>query len=107
MYCPSLQVLTELTQYVTLAEKLHKLAIQLIADGSGLGSVKITYTSSITTDNLDTPLVRAMVTKGICVNEEQVIVDGSSDMPLGSYKSKLLTSSHVLQLQHPSLVKLK
>nr|GEW39163.1 retrovirus-related Pol polyprotein from transposon TNT 1-94 [Tanacetum cinerariifolium] len=34
------------------------------------------------TDNLDTPLVRSMLAKGIDVNEEQVIVGGSSDKPL-------------------------
>ncbi|PWA43411.1 hypothetical protein CTI12_AA516090 [Artemisia annua] len=84
------EVLTELIPYVTLAEKLHKLAIQLIADGSGLGSVKITYTSSIATDNLDTPLVRAMVAKGICVNEEQVFVDVSSDKPLEIIKVQIV-----------------
>ncbi|GJY13072.1 leucine-rich repeat, cysteine-containing subtype protein [Tanacetum coccineum] len=59
----SISVVKELTQYVTLAEKLHKLAVQLVADGSGLGSVKKTYTSSRATDNLDTPLVRAMLAK--------------------------------------------
>ncbi|GKE39262.1 D-3-phosphoglycerate dehydrogenase 1, chloroplastic-like protein [Tanacetum coccineum] len=90
MYRPSLQVLTELTQYVTLAEKLRKLAVQLIADGSGLGSVKITYTSLRATYNIYTPLVRAMVAKGIRVNEEQVIiVDGSSDKPLEIIKVQI------------------
>nr|GEW06738.1 SPX domain, EXS [Tanacetum cinerariifolium] len=34
------------------------------------------------TDNLDTPLVRSMLAKGFYVNEEQVIVGGSSDKPL-------------------------
>nr|GEU54166.1 hypothetical protein [Tanacetum cinerariifolium] len=50
--------------------------------GSGLGSVKITYTSSTATDNWDTPLVCSMLAKGFYVNEEQVIVGGSSDKPL-------------------------
>ncbi|GJU14344.1 leucine-rich repeat, cysteine-containing subtype protein [Tanacetum coccineum] len=57
------EVLTELKPYVTLAEKLYKLAVQLVANGSGVGSVKMTYTSSRATDNLDTQLVRAMVAK--------------------------------------------
>ncbi|PWA56502.1 hypothetical protein CTI12_AA104570 [Artemisia annua] len=83
------EVLTELNQYVTLAEKLHKLAVQFIADGSGLGSVKITFTSSRATDNFNTPLVRAMVAKGIYVNEEQVIVDGSADKPLEIIKVQI------------------
>nr|GEV43021.1 hypothetical protein [Tanacetum cinerariifolium] len=73
-------------EYVTLAEKLHKLAIQLVADGSGLGSVEITYTSSRATHNFDTPLVRVML---VCVNEEQVIVDRSSDKPLEIVKVQI------------------
>nr|GEV99509.1 hypothetical protein [Tanacetum cinerariifolium] len=83
------EVLPELTQYVTLAGKLHKLAIQLVADGSGLGYVKITYTSSRETDNFDTPLVNALLAQGIYVNEEQVIVDGSSDKPLEIIKVQI------------------
>ncbi|GKC30387.1 D-3-phosphoglycerate dehydrogenase 1, chloroplastic-like protein [Tanacetum coccineum] len=83
------EVLTEPTQLVTLAEKLHKLAVQLIADKSGLGSVKITYTSSRARDNFNTPLFRATIAKGICVNEEQVIVDGSSDKPLEIIKVQI------------------
>ncbi|PWA93902.1 hypothetical protein CTI12_AA065600 [Artemisia annua] len=75
----SAEVLTEL--YVTLAEKLHRLAVQLVADGSGAESVKITYTSSRATDDLDTPLVRNLVAKGIR-NEERLILDGSSEKPL-------------------------
>ncbi|GJY10777.1 leucine-rich repeat, cysteine-containing subtype protein [Tanacetum coccineum] len=87
------KVLTELTPYVTLAEKLHKLAVQLVANGSGLGSVKITYTFSRATDNLDTPLVRAMLAKGICVNGEQVIVDGSSGKPLEIIRVQIANTS--------------
>nr|GEY86196.1 eukaryotic initiation factor 4A-15-like [Tanacetum cinerariifolium] len=56
-------VLREPIQYVTLDEKLHKLYVQLVTDGSSLGSVEITYTSSRATDNFDTPLVRAMLAK--------------------------------------------
>ncbi|GJS90427.1 retrovirus-related pol polyprotein from transposon TNT 1-94 [Tanacetum coccineum] len=48
------KVLTNL--YVTLAEKLHRLAVQLVADGSGAESVNITYTSSRATIDLDTLL---------------------------------------------------
>ncbi|GKC58294.1 leucine-rich repeat, cysteine-containing subtype protein [Tanacetum coccineum] len=87
------KVLTELTPYVTLAEKLHKLAVQLVANGNGLGSVKITYTFSRATDNLDTPLVRAMLAKGICVNGEQVIVDGSSGKPLEIIRVQIANTS--------------
>ncbi|GKE10830.1 leucine-rich repeat, cysteine-containing subtype protein [Tanacetum coccineum] len=83
------EVLTELKLYVTLAEKLHKLAAQLVADGIGLGPVKITYTSSRAADNFDTPLVRAMVVKGIRVNEEQVVVEGSSDKPVEIVKVQI------------------
>ncbi|GJS54513.1 hypothetical protein Tco_0627875, partial [Tanacetum coccineum] len=72
-------VLTEL--YVTLAEKLHRLAVQLVADGSGVESVKITYISSRAADDLVTPLVRNLVAKGIW-NEERLVLDGSSEKPL-------------------------
>ncbi|GJV40058.1 hypothetical protein Tco_1418498 [Tanacetum coccineum] len=49
--------------YVTLTEKLHRLAVELVADVSGVESVKITCTSSRETDDLDTPLVRNLVAK--------------------------------------------
>nr|GEX41182.1 ribonuclease H-like domain, reverse transcriptase, RNA-dependent DNA polymerase [Tanacetum cinerariifolium] len=87
------EVLRELIHYVTLAEKLHKLYVQFVTDESGLGSVEITYTSSRETDNFDTPLVRAMLAKGICVNEEQVIVGGSSDKPLEIIKVQIANAA--------------
>lgn len=59
------QVLSELAPYVTLAEKLGRLAVQLVAGGSGIKGVKVVYTSSQDPDDLDTRLLRAMVTKGI------------------------------------------
>nr|GFA53979.1 hypothetical protein [Tanacetum cinerariifolium] len=52
-------VLIEL--YLKLAGILHRLAIQLVADGSDAGSVKIKYTSSRVKDDIDTPLIRNMV----------------------------------------------
>ncbi|GJU88753.1 hypothetical protein Tco_1301176 [Tanacetum coccineum] len=60
-YVDTDEVLTEL--YVTLAEKLHRLAVQLVADANGVESIKITCTSSTATDDLDTPLVRNLVAK--------------------------------------------
>nr|GFB00722.1 D-3-phosphoglycerate dehydrogenase 1, chloroplastic-like [Tanacetum cinerariifolium] len=56
-------VLREPIQYVTLAEKLHKL------------------------------YVHAMLAKGICVNEEQVIVGGSSDKPLEIIKVQIANAA--------------
>ncbi|PWA47921.1 hypothetical protein CTI12_AA492900 [Artemisia annua] len=76
------EALTKLKQYATLAEKLHRLAVQLVADGSGVGAVKITYTSSRATDDLYTPLVNAMLDKGIHINEERVLLDRASEKPL-------------------------
>ncbi|GJY05270.1 reverse transcriptase domain-containing protein [Tanacetum coccineum] len=67
--------------YVTLAEKLHRLAVELVADVSGVESVKITCTSSRATDDLDTPLVWNLVAKDI-QNEEWLVLDGSSEKPL-------------------------
>lgn len=59
------QVLSELAPYVLLAEKLGRLAVQLVAGGSGIKGAKVVYTSSRDPDDLDTRLLRAMVTKGI------------------------------------------
>ncbi|GJS35643.1 hypothetical protein Tco_0534025 [Tanacetum coccineum] len=74
-YVDTDEVLTEL--YVTLAEKLYRLAVQLVADASGVESVKITCTSSRATDDLDTPLVQNLVAKGIR-NEECIQVWGNT-----------------------------
>ncbi|XP_076895482.1 D-3-phosphoglycerate dehydrogenase 1, chloroplastic-like [Bidens hawaiensis] len=99
------EVLTELKPYVTLAEKLGRLAVQLVAGGSGVKSVKVTYTSARAPDDLDTRLLRAMITKGLIepissvfvnlvnadftakqrgirISEERVILDGSLEKPL-------------------------
>lgn len=97
-YVYNLQVLSELAPYVTLAEKLGRLAVQLVSGGSGIKSVKIVYRSA---NDLDTRLLRAMITKGIIepisdsiinlvnadfvakqkgllISEERVFVDSSS-----------------------------
>ncbi|KAK4345360.1 hypothetical protein RND71_035536 [Anisodus tanguticus] len=59
------EVLSELKPYVALAEKLGRLAVQLVAGGSGVKSVKVTYGSARAPDDLDTRLLRAMITKGL------------------------------------------
>ncbi|XP_010547986.1 PREDICTED: D-3-phosphoglycerate dehydrogenase 1, chloroplastic [Tarenaya hassleriana] len=99
------EVLTELKPYVILAEKLGRLAVQLVAGGSGVKSVKVTYASARATDDLDTRLLRAMITKGIVepisdvyinlvnadytakqrglrISEERVLLDGLPENPL-------------------------
>lgn len=99
------EVLSELAPYVTLAEKLGRLAVQLVAGGSGIKSVKVVYCSARDPDNLDTRLLRAMITKGIIepisdahinlvnadftakqkglrISEERVIVDSSPENPV-------------------------
>lgn len=43
---PIYQVLSELAPYVELAEKLGRLAVQLVAGGSGIRSVKVVYRSA-------------------------------------------------------------
>ncbi|KAI3815230.1 hypothetical protein L1987_14891 [Smallanthus sonchifolius] len=106
------EVLTELKPYVTLAEKLGRLAVQLVAGGSGVKSVKVTYTSARAPDDLDTRLLRAMVTKGLIepissvfvnlvnadftakqrgvrISEEHVILDGSPERPLESIQVQI------------------
>uniref|UniRef100_A0A1J3IEA3 D-3-phosphoglycerate dehydrogenase n=1 Tax=Noccaea caerulescens TaxID=107243 RepID=A0A1J3IEA3_NOCCA len=99
------EVLAELKPYVVLAEQLGRLAVQLVAGGSGVKNVKVTYASARATDDLDTRLLRAMITKGIIepisdvyvnlvnadyiakqrglrISEERVVLDGSPESPL-------------------------
>ncbi|KAJ4701695.1 D-3-phosphoglycerate dehydrogenase [Melia azedarach] len=99
------EVLSELAPFVTLAEKLGRLAVQLVAGGSGVKSVKMTYASARGPDDLDTRLLRAMITKGIIepissifvnlvnadfaakqrgltIIEERIVLDGSPENPL-------------------------
>ncbi|KAG6538211.1 hypothetical protein ZIOFF_003323 [Zingiber officinale] len=101
------EVMSELAPFVVLAEKLGRLAIQLVAGGSGVKSVKVTYTSARTSGDLDTRLLRAMVTKGLIepisdahvnlvnadfiarkrgirISEERVYLDGSPEDPIES-----------------------
>ncbi|CAN6918284.1 hypothetical protein Bca4012_086627 [Brassica carinata] len=118
----SAEVLTELKPYVILAEKLGRLAVQLVAGGSGVKNVKVSYTTARATDDLDTRLLRAMITKGIIepisdvyvnlvnadftakqrglrISEERVLLDGSPENPLetitvqlGNVESKFASS---------------
>jgi D-3-phosphoglycerate dehydrogenase len=50
---------------VTLAEKLGRLAVQLVSGVAGVKDVKVTYLSARADDDLDTRLLRAMITKGL------------------------------------------
>ncbi|XP_078438269.1 D-3-phosphoglycerate dehydrogenase 3, chloroplastic-like [Wolffia australiana] len=59
------EVLSELAPYVVLAEKLGRLAIQLAGGGGGIRGIKISYASARSPEDLDTRILRAMVTKGI------------------------------------------
>ncbi|KAL3825037.1 hypothetical protein ACJIZ3_021066 [Penstemon smallii] len=106
------EVLSELAPYVTLAEKLGRLAVQLVAGGSGIQSVKVVYSSARDPDNLDTRLLRAMITKGIIepisdahinlvnadftakqkgirISEERVVVDSSPENPVESIQVQI------------------
>lgn len=99
------EVLAELAPFVLLAEKLGRLAVQLVAGGGGVQSVKITYASARGPDDLDTRLLRAMITKGLIepissvfvnlvnadftakqrglkIAEERIVLDGSPEKPL-------------------------
>ncbi|KAK7822841.1 d-3-phosphoglycerate dehydrogenase 2 [Quercus suber] len=69
------EVLSELKPYVVLAEKLGRLAVQLVAGGSGVKTVKVTYASARAPDDLDTRLLRAMITKGIIEPISSVFVN--------------------------------
>lgn len=99
------EVLSELAPFVVLAEKLGRLAVQLVAGGGGIKSVKLTYASARAPDDLDTRLLRAMITKGLIepissvfinlvnadftakqrgvrITEERILLDGSPETPL-------------------------
>ncbi|KAI7733283.1 hypothetical protein M8C21_033701 [Ambrosia artemisiifolia] len=69
------EVLSELAPYVTLAEKLGRLAVQLVSGGSGIKSVKVVYRSGRDPDDLDTRLLRAMIIKGIIEPISDTIVN--------------------------------
>ncbi|KAL4348128.1 hypothetical protein GQ457_17G003290 [Hibiscus cannabinus] len=104
------EVLNELKPYVELAEKLGRLAVQLVAGGRGVKTVKVSYSSSRA--DLDTRLLRAMITKGIIepicniyvnlvnadytakqrglrITEECIHLDGSPECPLESIKVQI------------------
>ncbi|RWV99730.1 hypothetical protein GW17_00037349 [Ensete ventricosum] len=106
------QVLSELAPYVILAEKLGRLAVQLVAGGSGIKGVKVVYTSARDPDDLDTRILRAMITKGMIepissvfinivnadytakqrglrISEERIYRDISLETPLGSIQVHL------------------
>lgn len=106
------EVLSELAPYVVLAEKLGRLAVQLVAGGSGIQSVKVVYTTARDPDDLDTRLLRAMITKGIIepisdsfvnlvnadftakqkglrISEERVVVDSSHEQPVASIEVQI------------------
>ncbi|RDX58265.1 D-3-phosphoglycerate dehydrogenase 2, chloroplastic, partial [Mucuna pruriens] len=106
------EVLSELTPYVLLAEKLGKLAVQLVSGGRGIKSVKVVYRSARGTDDLDTRLLRAMVIKGIIepisntivnlvnadfvakrkglrISEEKIVVDSSPELPIDSIQVQI------------------
>ncbi|RAL43813.1 unnamed protein product [Cuscuta campestris] len=100
------EVLSELAPYVVLAEKLGRLAVQLVAGGGGgIQTIKIVYKTARNPDSLDTRLLRAMVTKGIIepisdtiinlvnadftakqkglrISEERIVVDSSPGSPV-------------------------
>ncbi|XP_073026787.1 D-3-phosphoglycerate dehydrogenase 3, chloroplastic-like [Primulina eburnea] len=110
----SAQVLSELKPYVTLSEKLGRLAVQLVAGGSGVTNVKITYASARAPDDLDTRVLRAMIIKGLIepissvfvnlvnadfnakqrglhIVEERIILDGSPESPLDSIQVQIFS----------------
>lgn len=95
-----------------LAEKLGRLAVQLVAGGSGIKSVKVVYKTARDPYDLDTRLLRAMVTKGIIepisssfinlvnadftakqkglrISEERVSIDLSPENPVESIQVQI------------------
>lgn len=95
-----------------LAEKLGRLAVQLVAGGSGIKNVRVVYRSARDPDDLDTRLLRAMITKGIIepisssfvnlvnadftakqkglrISEERIVVDSSPEFPVDSIQVQI------------------
>jgi D-3-phosphoglycerate dehydrogenase len=68
------EVLSELAPYVTLTEKLGRIAVQLVSGSGGIKDVKVTYTSG-RSDDLDTRLLRAMIVKGLVEPVSDTIVN--------------------------------
>ncbi|KAF5741604.1 hypothetical protein HS088_TW10G00608 [Tripterygium wilfordii] len=106
------EVLSELAPYVVLAEKLGRLAVQLASGGSGIKSVRVVYKSARDPDDLDTRILRAMITKGIIepisssfvnivnadftakqkglrIAEERIVVDTSPEFPIDSIQVQI------------------
>lgn len=101
-----------MTPYVALAEKLGKLAMQLVAGGTGIKSVRVVYKTARDPDDFDTRLLRAMITKGIIepisssiinlvnadftakqkglrISEERLRVDSSPEFPVDSIQVRI------------------
>ncbi|WOL17364.1 hypothetical protein Cni_G26156 [Canna indica] len=72
---PSEVVISELSPYVTLAEKLGRIAVQLVSGGSGIQAVKVVYSSARDPGDLDSRILRAMITKGIVEPISSVFVN--------------------------------
>ncbi|KAG6522804.1 hypothetical protein ZIOFF_019959 [Zingiber officinale] len=106
------EVISELAPYVILAERLGRLIVQLVAGQSGIKGVKVVYRSARNPDDLDTRILRAMITKGIIepisslfvnivnadytakqrglrISEERVFVDSCTETPLDSIQIHL------------------
>ncbi|KAL9272773.1 D-3-phosphoglycerate dehydrogenase 1, chloroplastic-like protein [Drosera capensis] len=106
------ETLSELKPFVELAEKLGRLAVQLVAGGSGVKTIKVTYASARGPDDLDTRLLRAMIIKGLIepisstfvnlvnadfsakqrglrITEERIVLDGSPESPLDSIQVQI------------------
>ncbi|CAM6048540.1 unnamed protein product [Sphagnum compactum] len=106
------ETISELAPYVTLAEKLGRLAVQLVSGVAGVKDVKVTYLSARADDDLDTRLLRAMITKGLIepvsnafinlvnadyvakqrglrISEERQPSDGAIEVPLDTIQVKL------------------
>ncbi|KAF4383989.1 hypothetical protein F8388_018741 [Cannabis sativa] len=101
----SAEVLSELEPFVALSEKLGRLAVQLVAGGSDMKLLKLTYGSARNPNDLDTRVLRAMVIKGLIepissvsvnlinynfiakqrgliIAEERIILNGSPENPI-------------------------
>jgi len=107
------EVIAELEPYVKLAERLGRLAVQLVSGGAGVKDVKVVYKSARADDDLDTRLMRGSITKGLIepvssayvnlvnadyvakqrglrISEERQPTDGAVEVPLESITVKIM-----------------
>ncbi|GBG60589.1 hypothetical protein CBR_g8610 [Chara braunii] len=119
------EVIEELTPYVALAERLAKVAVQLVSGTHGIRGVTITYRSARSMEDLDTRLLRAYVVKGLVepvsesvvnlvnsdyiskqrglrITEVRQVSDGDDEEPLETIQLQITDCESTLRMEAPT-----